>query len=248
VTRRRREPIRRPIPPKKEKPIPQLVVPPIPEGKASWWASPEVQPARRPLQIAVAMHRLMLDNQPIRRSIDICYELWRALEVLGYKSELISVNARVLDSAREGSVVVEVGHPKEQDGRHDIEAVEHVILKADSFQRYVDPTLFLQPAFRRAMRNSPEMTWPLVFGSESGTINQACVAVGFRAPYIVQYMIDPIATVAEPASRIHDVASGERNALAIAWRSTSAILVEHHRDPQGIEIDPGFLAAPDPDR
>lgn len=201
--------------------------------------STEVPAEQRLLQAGVSIHRQALDGSLLRPSVVISFELHRILEVLGIESRLVLTVAQVFDSKRNALQAV-VGD--DGSGRAVCSAEvrsQHVVLWVPAFQRFVDSTLFARSDFRHVCRDRPELTWPLIFGSEDGIPESDFLAIGARDPYLVRYAVFPGKDVRfEVADQPQDeLMAVEKRVLAASWRCLSALLLMRALDPARVRID-----------
>ncbi|MFC4070856.1 hypothetical protein [Actinoplanes subglobosus] len=186
------------------------------------WSAPDLPPGRRPLYMIVMAHRRLMAGKPFRSPLVACYEVARAMALLGYQADLLSIDVSLANLERHGRTI--------------LEAEQHVVLNARSFGRIVDPALFLRPDVRRAVKPTTS-TAPMVFQQPPILLDGARNAIG-RYPHAMVYDFPTSRPLTTPADDVDDLLRAERNALLTASHALSLIVTAWHATPGKIKLNP----------
>jgi hypothetical protein len=150
-----------------------------------------------------------------------CYEVFRALTLLGYQAEPFVVDVTLVDLDRGGKRIASVDN--------------HVVLDALSFDRIVDPSLFLRHEVKRVAGPTTPTT-PVVF-QKSAAVHPAGNAVG-RPPHGMLYDFSSSLPIADPAVGVDSLLEAERNALLTACQALTIMLAMSQIAPDRIALNP----------
>ncbi|MDR7273673.1 hypothetical protein [Catenuloplanes atrovinosus] len=175
----------------------------------------------RPLFVTVLAHRRVVSGRRYHSPLVTCYEVLRAFSLLGYRAGLLEVDVTVVDLDRGGKRIASVGG--------------HVVVDATSFNRIVDPALFLRREIRRAVGPATPTT-PVVF-PRTEALRRPGNAVA-RPPHAMLYDFAPGSLSADMIERGDALLEAERNALLTASQALSIILALWNLDSSRIGLNP----------
>ncbi|XVU21022.1 hypothetical protein ACQPZJ_27555 [Actinoplanes sp. CA-054009] len=194
--------------------------PSLPSSVLENWSSTDLPPDLRPLYMIVMAHRRLMAGKSFRSPLVTCYEVARAMTLLGYPVDLLRID------------VVLAGWKR---GRTILEAEQHVVLNARSFGRIVDPALFLRSDVRRAVKSTTS-TAPVVF--QRPIITDGSQSAIIRPPHAMVYDFSSSRPLLAPADDVEDVVNAERNALLAANYALSVMVPMWHATPSRIRLNP----------
>ena len=219
--RRRKHPIRRLIPIRPPVAAKSLVYPSMPASALDGWSSREIPASLRPLFVIILTHRQVVRGKEFHSPLVTCYEVVRALTLLGYSAEPLQVDVTLLDL-----------HPS---GKRIASVENHVVLNAVSFDRIVDPGLFLRRDVKRVV-GPTALTTPVVF-PKSPALNSPGNAI-VRPPHAISYDFYSSMPITNLVEHVDAVLDAERNALLTACQALSIMLAMWHLDSDRITLNP----------
>ncbi|MFB9446514.1 hypothetical protein Dvina_27565 [Dactylosporangium vinaceum] len=200
-------------------------MPAISEAQRSMWLSERMPPEARPFYLAFGAYRAVVAGQEFRSSSTACYELGRALALLGYETATVRAGVRILGGDNLRPIVALD------------DSADHMILRVHALSRFADPAVFVHPAVRRRVRLPADDTLGPVFPAEPAAKGRVLHSV-VRPPHVLQYDIGPGAAVPGPALPAAERAQAERNALLTATGTLTQALALWHTNPGRVEFSP----------
>jgi hypothetical protein len=220
MSRRRKQPSRRPDG-RRAASRDVSAYPSLPSSVLGNWSATNLPPSLRPLYMIVMAHRRLMAGKPFGSPLVTCYEVARAMTLLGYHADLLRIDVVLADWERGGRTI--------------LEAEQHVVLDARSFDRIVDPALFLRPDVRRAVKPTTSTT-PVVFQQPPVILDGTRNAI-VRPPHAMVYDFPSSRPLAAPPDDVDDLVSAERNALLAASHALSVMVTMWHATPGKIRLN-----------